>query len=72
VTIILPIFFGIFQARMLPKADKNQIYVWIDAPRDYSIEKTNEIESKISAFLLNKTKAIPKELDIVEDVTSTI
>ena len=31
--IIAPIYLGIFKARMLPKSDQNQIYVWIDAPR---------------------------------------
>ncbi|MDD2487624.1 MAG: efflux RND transporter permease subunit [Candidatus Gracilibacteria bacterium] len=72
IVIILPIMLGIFKARMLPKADKDQVYVWIDAPRDYSIEKTKEIEDKVSAFLLNKTKGIPKDLDIVENVSSTV
>jgi multidrug efflux pump subunit AcrB len=27
---ILPIYFGVFKARMLPKSDKDQMYVWID------------------------------------------
>jgi multidrug efflux pump subunit AcrB len=31
--LILPIYFGIFKARMLPKSNQNQIYLWIDAPR---------------------------------------
>ena len=31
--IILPISFGIFKARMLPKSNKDQVYLWIDAPR---------------------------------------
>ncbi len=31
--ILAPIYLGIFQARMLPKSDKDQIYLWIDAPR---------------------------------------
>jgi len=31
--LILPIYFGIFKARMLPKSNQNQIYVWIDAKR---------------------------------------
>lgn len=69
---MVPIIIGIFKARMLPKADKDQVYIWIDAPRDVSIGKTAEIERKVSDFLLNKTHEIPEELDIVEDVSSTV
>ncbi len=70
--IILPISLSIFKARMLPKADKNQVYVWIDAPRDYSVENTRAIESDLSNFLLNKDKRLPKDLDIVESVSSSV
>jgi len=49
-----PIIVGIFKARMLPKADKNQVYVWIDVPRDSSIDKAKEVEKDLSDFLLNK------------------
>jgi multidrug efflux pump subunit AcrB len=28
--IFSPIYFDIFKARMLPKSDQNQIYIWID------------------------------------------
>jgi len=69
--IILPISFWIFKARMLPKADKNQVYVWIDSPRDLSVEKTKEIEKSMSEFLLNKKDKLPEELNIVENVSST-
>jgi len=31
--ILVPISLSIFKARMLPKSNQNQIYVWIDAPR---------------------------------------
>ncbi len=70
--IISPIVSWIFKARMLPKADKNQVYVWIDAPRDYSAEKSKLIEKDLSDFLLWKTKKLPQELDIVENVSSAI
>lgn len=72
VIMISPIMLGIFKARMLPKADKNQVYIWIDAPRDYSVEKTKMIESDMSDFILWKVKWLPKELDIAENVSSTI
>lgn len=70
--IILPIMWWIFKARMLPKADKDQVYLWIDAPRDYSIEKTQKIEEEVSNFLLNKKGSIPEDLRIVENISSTI
>jgi len=62
--LILPIYFGIFKARMLPKSNQNQIYVWIDAKRWDSALKTEKIEKYVSDFLLKK--------DYVENVTSTI
>ncbi|EKE27478.1 MAG: hypothetical protein ACD_3C00202G0004 [uncultured bacterium (gcode 4)] len=70
--ILLPISLGIFKARMLPKANKDQVYIWVDAPRDYSVEKTKEIEEKLSSFILNKTNQIPKDLDIIENISSTV
>ena len=62
--LILPIYFGIFKARMLPKSNQNQIYVWIDAKRWDSALKTEKIGKYVSDFLLKK--------DYVENVTSTI
>ncbi len=69
--LILPITFGIFKARMLPKSNQNQIYVWLDAPRDYSAEKTAIIEEDISKFLLY-SGTWSSNIDYVENVTSTI
>jgi len=37
--ILVPIYGGVFKARMLPKSDQNQVYLWVDAPRGWSIEK---------------------------------
>lgn len=72
VIILSPVMLGIFKGRMLPKADKNQVYVWIDAPRDFSVEKTKWIEKDLSNFILGKSEKIPEELDIVENVSSSI
>lgn len=72
IIILSPIMLWIFKARMLPKADKNQVYVWIDAPRDYSVEKTKIIEKDLSNFLLGKAEKLPVELNIVENISSTI
>lgn len=54
-TIILwPIYAWIFKARMLPKSNQDQVYLWIDAPRWYSAEQIKEIEVDISKFFFNK------------------
>lgn len=69
--IILPIWFDIFKARMLPKSDKDQIYLWIDAPRWTSVDKMLEIEKDIWKFFL-ENKNLEKDLDIAESVSSTV
>lgn len=70
--VLSPIMLWIFKARMLPKADKDQVYIWVDAPRDYSIEKTWKIEKDISDFLLWKKWNLPDNLKIVENISSTV
>ncbi len=64
IILIAPIYFGIFKARMLPKSDANQFYIWIDTKRENSAKKTEEIEKDISKFLLQK--------DYIKNITSTI
>lgn len=68
---ILPIYFWVFKARMLPKSNKNQVYLWVDSVRWTNVEKMLEIEKDIENFFLNNYD-LPKELDIVESVSSTI
>ncbi|MDD5769719.1 MAG: efflux RND transporter permease subunit [Candidatus Gracilibacteria bacterium] len=68
---ILPISLGIFKARMLPKSDKDQVYLWIDSPRGTTVEKSLEIEKDIEKFFLEK-KQTQKDLNIVQSITSTI
>lgn len=65
--IIAPIYFWIFKARMLPKSDQNQIYVWIDAPRSYTFDKMLEIEKYMSSYFLNND-----ELKLTKEITSTV
>jgi len=65
--LVVPIYFGIFKARMLPKSNQNQIYLWIDAPRDYSASKTQKIEKDLTNFLTKSPK-----IDYIENITSTI
>ncbi len=46
---------GIEHFQMLPRADRNQFYVYIDAPIDTSIDKTKEISEEISNIILSNT-----------------
>ncbi len=66
--LILPIYFWIFKARMLPKSNQNQIYIWIDAPRWWWIEKTKLVENDLAKWLLDKDNT----QNIVKNITSTI
>lgn len=64
----VPIMLDIFKARMLPKADKNQFYLWIDAERNSTAEQVQKIGEDASNFLLCKTGKTPKELCFVENI----
>lgn len=48
----VPIMLDVFKARMLPKADKNQVYIWIDAERNSTAEQVRKIGEDASNFLL--------------------
>nr|MDD3720575.1 efflux RND transporter permease subunit [Candidatus Gracilibacteria bacterium] len=69
--IILPIYFGVFKARMLPKSNQDQVYLWIDGPRGANIDKMIKIEKDVEKFLLQNTN-IPTKLQIVDNISSTI
>lgn len=57
VTLILPAT-GLVHFQMLPHADRDQFYVFIDAPVDTSIESTKEISQKISDVLLDSSQVV--------------
>lgn len=46
--------FGLVKFRMLPKDDKEQFYIYVDLPNDFSIEKTNDISRKIEELALEQ------------------
>lgn len=52
IILIVPIMLDVFKARMLPKADKDQVYLWIDAPRNTSIEETKKIAEVAESFFV--------------------
>lgn len=69
--IALPIWTWIFKARMLPKSNQDQIYLWIDWARWNNIYKMTEIEKDIEKFLINN-KNLPKDLQVTKSISSTI
>jgi len=48
-----PIYLWIFKGRMLPKSNQNQIYVWVDAPRWWSVQKLKSVENDMHKFFKN-------------------
>jgi multidrug efflux pump subunit AcrB len=69
--VVTPILLDVFRARMLPKADKDQVYLWIDLPRSATVDETRKITDLAGDFLLN-SKEIPEDLRIVESVSSSV
>ena len=76
--IVTPIMLDVFRARMLPKADKNQVYLWVDAERNTTIGWTSVITKDIENFLMNYSETgtniqiIPENLRIIEDINTSI
>lgn len=57
VTFLFPLV-GIIQFRMLPKADREQFYVSIDAPTQSSLKNTDAIVRKLSATLMQEPNVV--------------
>jgi len=68
---VFPIGIGVFKARMLPKSDQNQIYLWIDAPRNTPANVGEDIVKDVEFLLLHSEK-LPENLRITQSVSSTI
>lgn len=85
-SVVAPIMLGVFKARMLPKADKAQVYLWLDAPAGTSESGTLAIARDASDFLLGtsatgtsvtgasatKSDVIPSHLRIVQDTSYSV
>lgn len=85
IIMVAPISLDIFKARMLPKADKNQVYLWIDAPRNTTIETMKNISHDVETFLLGYkqwtpvlsgetryVRILPKELQVIENINTSV
>lgn len=71
VILVWPIYTWIFKARMLPKSNQDQVYVWIDAPRWWNTTKMQSVESDLVTFFTKSWSHIPEELQIVENISIT-
>lgn len=70
--LVAPIMLDVFKARMLPKADKDQVYLWIDASRDSTAGQMKEIGEDASRFLLCKTEKVQKDLCLAENISTSV
>ena len=50
VILVWPIMWWIFKARMLPKSNQDQIYLWIDAPRWWNVSKMELVKDDVEEF----------------------
>ena len=70
--LIAPIYAWIFKARMLPKSNQDQIYLWIDAPRWWNSDKMNKVKNEVLLFFNKDNKDLPDELQLVNETSITI
>lgn len=71
--------FELVKMRLLPKSDKDAVYVWIDLPRNSSIEKTEEAAKEVDAFFQERFRKASQErgasgndANIVTSVTAAV
>lgn len=67
----LPIAMDVFRARMLPKADKEQAYLWIDLPRDAKAAQSEKAAELATDVLLDRKHELPEDLRIATSVSDT-
>lgn len=53
--IVIPISLWIFKARMLPKSDQNQVYLWIDIPENKNHHEIEDVRVLASDFIEKKS-----------------
>lgn len=64
--ILAPIYFWIFKARMLPKSNQDQFYIWIDWPKSWSVDKTLRVQKDLDNYLFKN------ESYIIDSLSSTV
>lgn len=70
--ILLP-WIGVFKRRMLPKWSVDQVYLWIDAPNNYSTSKTESIATWLNKFLkdykISSEEKYVKDMKIISNIS---
>ena len=73
--VVTPIVLNVFKAQMLPKSDQDNFFVWIDMPRDTSLDKSQEVAQDLSDFVQSFSPEVVNEeypsqdLNIVENAS---
>ncbi|MFZ3232465.1 MAG: efflux RND transporter permease subunit [Patescibacteria group bacterium] len=67
----LPIAMDVFRARMLPKANKEQAYLWINLPRDAKAAESEKAAELAADILLDRKSELPEDLRIATSVSDT-
>lgn len=71
--LILPPLFWVFKMGMLPKDDKNQIYIWIDGKDNWSVKKSKEVaeytDKLLNQYYYDNWDKKHKNLDIVKNTS---
>ena len=57
ISLLLPAF-AIVKFRMLPKADKEQFYVYVDLPQYASLERTDEVVQTVEKFIMQNDEVV--------------
>ncbi len=63
VSLSLPAF-GLVKFRMLPKADRNQFYVYIDLMNGANIKKTNEVTEEVEKTILKNKNVVSTQATV--------
>ena len=56
---------------MLPKSNQNQVYLWIDAPRNTPASIGEDILKDVESFFLTSSQ-LPENLKITQSISSTV
>lgn len=67
---VIPISLWVFKARMLPKSDQNQVYLWLDLPWNYSFEETSKALPKIEEVIFSDD--LPEDLQIAKNISYSV
>ena len=75
--IIIPPVLWIFKMWMLPKDNRNQIYIWVDWNKDWSVKKSKEVADYMNNFLTKYEFKNQKDLnknnqDIIKNIAYRI